>query len=580
MINKNANSELPIKFISKSFLIWFICSIAFITSLLIDTDNFNKNYEDTAFGKSDIYGYILGSSMLFGSIAFIVALHYLNKGLMNLFKIPKLPGIVKYFIFLPLLPLLLLIYILRIFKIQRNFFKILRPTLFLIAISPIWAFGYLTIGIVSANQLGYITESIPIGGTGSMYPTFPKGVTKTPEEQGNELVATPGMFRYPNGLVIAGKRLFGHQIERGDIVVVENEVIRKSTEELIGQPTGWVKRVVGLPNDTLEIREGVVYINNEPLEEPYTAKAHSTFGQSFLNDCQKIVVPNNSIFIMGDNRKGSGDSREIGFVNLNDVRYVLPLENQKGILDKNWRNTSKDAEESSKLKLDKTKYLAILNEERVKNKLKPLKYNAKLEQSAGRRGSNIIKFNDFSYEATKSGYTVEQAMNEVGYSNIVWNEGFLQGYYEADELIDGLLEDPEWKKNLLFGKDFQEFGIAEVEGVINNCPTQVVVLHVGGYVPPDYKKEDIEGWKNLLNKLREIQPGWQELKEYEDFYQENRSDVDRINSLISQRLSNLSAIVSRMEANQWLTATEQKYIDQDAALFQEIDSLASKLNSR
>ena len=218
---------------------------------------------------------------------------------------------------------------------------------------------------------------------------------------------------------------------------------------------------------------------------------------------------------MGDNRKSSMDSREIGFIELSAVSNVIPFKNQKGVLDKNWRDTSKDFNESSKIKLGKDKYLELLNIKRKEFGAKPVKYQSKLEFSAKKRGEVIIKFNDFSYEATRSGYTMEKAMMEVNYSNIVWDEGIIKGYYEAEELIDNQFQFPE-SKDFLTNKNYQEFGIAEVEGEINGCPTQVIVQHFAGYVPPNYKKEDIEGWKNLLLNLKEIQPGWTRLKEYLD----------------------------------------------------------------
>ena len=95
---------------------------------------------------------------------------------------------------------------------------------------------------------------------------------------------------------------------------------------------------------------------------------------------------------MGDNRKGSGDSREVGFFNINDIKYVLPLKSQKGDLIKYWRDTSKDLDESSKIKLDKTRYVELLNEKRKDTGAKPLKYQPLLEKSAFKRGSPALAF--------------------------------------------------------------------------------------------------------------------------------------------------------------------------------------------
>jgi signal peptidase I len=77
---------------------------------------------------------------------------------------------------------------------------------------------------------------------------------------------------------------------------------------LAGSPD-YVKRVIGLPGDKLEIRHGVVWVNGAPLAEPYlvvSPNPHENFGP--------VTVPPASYFVMGDNRENSYDSRYWGFV--------------------------------------------------------------------------------------------------------------------------------------------------------------------------------------------------------------------------------------------------------------------------
>ncbi len=210
--------------------------------------------------------------------------------------------------------------------------------------------------------------------------------------------------------------------------------------------------------------------------------------------------------------------------------------------------------------------------------MKALVYEDKLAQSAAIRGKIILDTNDFSFEATRSGYTMKRAMSDAGYSNIVWGESPIRGYYEAQELIDNLFEFEDMKKFML-NRDFGDFGISEVEGEINGCPTQVVVQHFAGYVPPNYKKDTIDSWKNALNRLRSVQPGWSNLKTYGAFYDQHKSDIDRINDVISIRIAHIEKIVIRMDANQWLSTVENGYIDQEDSLYKEQESLANKINA-
>jgi signal peptidase I len=88
--------------------------------------------------------------------------------------------------------------------------------------------------------------------------------------------------------------------ERGHIVVFEVETTSGAEEHL-------VKRVVGLPGDEIAVREGVLLVNGVPQKEPYLNPAlpdQSSFGP--------IEVPPEHVFVMGDNRSRSADSRFIG----------------------------------------------------------------------------------------------------------------------------------------------------------------------------------------------------------------------------------------------------------------------------
>jgi uncharacterized protein YkwD len=281
---------------------------------------------------------------------------------------------------------------------------------------------------------------------------------------------------------------------------------------------------------------------------------------------------------MGDNRKGSSDSREIGFLALADINHVLPLDKQPDSLKTFWRDTSGDESESARISLDRTKYLEELNRLREEAGADPLKYQPKLEESAKRRGANILKYDDYSFTATRSGYTMSRALREVGYSNIITGEVPTPGYFEADELIENQFEFAS-SKEFLLDKRFDEVGIAEVQGEVNGCPSHIIVQHFAGYEPPSYSKEMVESWRRTLANLREVQGGWASLKERTEFYEAHKSDVDRLNEIISQRITDIDRVVKKFDANQWLTPGEQQILERDEALSQEQSGLAEKLNS-
>ncbi|MFH0926275.1 MAG: signal peptidase I [bacterium] len=118
-------------------------------------------------------------------------------------------------------------------------------------------------------------------------------------------------FKIPSGSMIPTLQIGDHILvnkfifkfkkpNRKEIVVFKYPLDKKRD---------FIKRVIGLPGETIELKDRVVYINNEPINEPYAMYSSSSIDSSNFTP---ITVPDNSYFMMGDNRDSSMDSRYWG----------------------------------------------------------------------------------------------------------------------------------------------------------------------------------------------------------------------------------------------------------------------------
>ena len=125
----------------------------------------------------------------------------------------------------------------------------------------------------------------------------------------NKFVFAPTASRLARALLPMGT------IHRGDVIVFKYPV---------DPSRDFIKRVIGLPGETLEVKDKKVSINGQPLDEPYAhylevspsspAELHEVTSSDVLTNFGPVTVPPDKYFMMGDNRDNSADSRFWGFL--------------------------------------------------------------------------------------------------------------------------------------------------------------------------------------------------------------------------------------------------------------------------
>lgn len=441
------------------------------------------------------------------------------------------------------------------------------------------AFALVTLpilGIVyneSAQLLGFRTVSVEVAGTGSMYPSLYWDQSEGgPEDSDHTVIqeyrSAPSMYRRFPGLDLFGKKYFFRSVSFGDLVAFQNEATKNIlVAEGKNPDVGFIKRVIGLPGDTIELRDGYVLKNGQIMDEPYLYLPRSTYGGQNLADCLPLTIPAGHYFVLGDNRKVSTDSRSVlGLIKDQDISFILPYSAQS-IYHSLWRDTSQDERLLGTPTLDQQSFYQLINQERVKAHRPPLKPVNQLVNSASVRGLSLLTNPD-------TAISLQGAMEKAGYNNVVIGEFVSYGRFTAAELLQNILGYGESAKQIMHD-DYQEIGVTAINREINGCPTQIIVGHLGGYVPASYSQETLANWQKLRDSLGQALTSWEGAVGYNQL---DQTKLFELLAILRRRLNLAEEMVKTIEQKLWLSQEQETRIKADEADAARAADLAKNLN--
>lgn len=442
-------------------------------------------------------------------------------------------NIIRFILSFLFLPILLMV---EVFKSTHNVGKkILYSFAVLLFFSFTWLSGWHN--IVSAStfalyELGISDrlKNVPIRGT-SMMPGIIDGSTVT----------------------LKSPKKYG--IERGDIVTFNNI----ETGNL-----SYIKRVIGLPGETISIVNGVVLINNQALNEPYVYQNNPTYGNTFLSDCDSYTIPKGKVAVMGDNRIVSMDSRIIGFIDKNDIDGVL-----KTVEKPTFTAITNHPKLQTTTTLDPQTILLKLNALRRDRKVDNLMINPTLSSIATQRATmaaaDINKWKKNQLDLTKQ-------LDSQGYSYLIVQDMMTFGYLTEEQLVDQITQSPIYGDEFLSGKYF-ELGIGSVRANKNQCSFPVISLIVSMPTNPTYSEDTLNSWTYEIEYLTRTVTALQSLK-FDS--RVNNSQTQQLVDETSSLLSQAADIESHIKNNEWILKTESDSFD---SYIKKADENKAKLQS-
>ncbi len=400
-----------------------------------------------------------------------------------------------------------------------------------VCFGSLWFNGYVNLYNATLSILYYsgITDkmiNIPVRGT-SMLPTIQDGSKVS--------LHNPKKFK----------------VTRGDIVSFFNI----ETEGL-----HYIKRVIGLSNDQILLKNGQVYINNQPIEEPYIYNNAPTYGNTYLVECQTYSVPKGKVMVFGDNRIASTDSRVIGFIDLKDIDGVI----KTGIT---FSYTDPKSTPPSTPTINSQILADLLNKKRKEKSVTPLRVQNILSSVASTR-AKFISQNVNTWKENSA--LLPQQLTDAKYDYLLFQEIATFGGYNEEQLADHLLELQPYNYDFL-SPSYYEMGIGTSTIINDQCQIPVIDIILGWPTKPDISQETIDSWQNEISNISKVITLLNKLQSVPSI---NQNETRNITNNFSQLLEQANKFKSIASENRWLIKSE---IDEQKTYDEQIKASLQKL---
>ncbi|MDO8609699.1 MAG: signal peptidase I [bacterium] len=398
-------------------------------------------------------------------------------------------------------------------------------------IGTVWIIGYLN--LFSATQtilfsLGITDKliNIPVRGT-SMLPTIKDGSKVT--------LHSPKKFK----------------VTRGDIVSFSNI----ETDNL-----HYIKRVVGLPNDTILLKNGQIYINGQPIEETYVFNNEPTYGNTFMVECQTYTVPKGKVAVFGDNRIASTDSRVVGYVDLNDIDGVI----KTGIT---FTYTDPQTISQTIPKINLQLFVDKLNKKRKEKGVAPLQIQNILTTVATNRAQIIAKNVD---NWKQNPNQLSQSLTDAKYDYLLFQEITTFGAYNEDQLTEHVMELQPYNLDFISSR-YYEIGLGSSNINSYQCQIPVIEIILGWPTKPSVSQDVIDGWQLEINNLTKVISALNNLKTVQQIdISETQTHIQTFSNFLEQANKFKTIAVE----GRWLTKTES---DEEKSYGDQLKVSAQKL---